>query len=82
MCMKQRQLIDHTIICGRRLKFTGNPRELLLSWIFEYILTIITFGLFFFVVKVKFKHWVIQNTVFDHTDIPILNKYSSKDETL
>lgn len=67
MCNKQRGVKSHTIICGRRLKFIGDPHELLAHWIIWWILSIITIGIFGFFAKVRMQRWVIANTVFDDT---------------
>ena len=37
ICMKYEATCKHTVICGKRLKFIGNPKELIGHWIFWWI---------------------------------------------
>lgn len=67
MCNKQRGAKSHTVICGRRLKFIGDPQELLAHWIAWWLLSVITIGIFGFFAKVRMQRWVAANTVFEDT---------------
>ncbi|ABG85518.1 hypothetical protein [Clostridium perfringens] len=69
ICMKYESTCKHTVICGKRLKFIGDPKELIGHWIFWWILIVITFGLYGFVVKTKFQQWTNANTIFDDVQI-------------
>ena len=59
----------HTVICGKRLKFIGNPRELMWHWLLWGFLSIITLGLYAIVAKIRMEQWEIANTVFEDTTI-------------
>ncbi|MGL5417818.1 MAG: hypothetical protein ACRDAU_19270 [Clostridium sp.] len=65
ICIKERSKYSHTIVNGKRLKFVGNPKDLLYHWFFWYILIIITAGLYGIVVHFKFKQWETSNVVFE-----------------
>ena len=69
LCMKQEARCKHTIICGKRLKFIGDPKELIGHWLVWWLVIIITFGLYGLVVKIKFQQWVAANTVFEDTEL-------------
>lgn len=69
ICMKYESTCKHTVICGKRLKFIGNPKELIGHWIFWWILIVITFGLYGLVVKIRFQQWTSANTIFEDVEI-------------
>ncbi len=54
----------HTVIEGKRLKFTGTAIGLFGNWIKWWILTIITFGIYGFWLNIKLKKWITKHTVF------------------
>lgn len=55
----------HTVIEGRRLKFTGSAGGLFGTWIICILLSIITFGIYAFYVPIKIKRWREANTFFE-----------------
>ena len=55
----------HTVIEGRRLKFTGSAGGLLGTWIICILLSIITLGIYAFYVPIKIKRWREANTFFE-----------------
>lgn len=63
-CMSYRWQINHTVIEGRRLKFSGRPESLFGNWIKWVLLTIITCGIYGFWVPVKLEQWKVENTSF------------------
>ncbi|MGL4338325.1 MAG: hypothetical protein ACRCST_15690 [Turicibacter sp.] len=65
LCMKYEAKNKHTVVCGKRLKFIGNPNELIKHWFFWWFLIVITFGIYGLVVKVRFEQWVSANTIFE-----------------
>lgn len=65
ICIKQTARCKHTVICGKRLKFIGDPKELIGHWLLWWVLIVITFGLYGLVVKVRFEQWITANTVFE-----------------
>lgn len=69
LCMDQEAKCKHTVICGKRLKFIGNPKELVSHWILWWFLMIITLGIYGLVVKVRFEQWVTANTIFEDIEI-------------
>lgn len=69
ICMKENSRCKHTVVCGKRLKFIGNPKELTRNWFFWWLLTVLTFGLYSLVVKVRFDQWIASNTIFEEVEI-------------
>lgn len=65
LCSSQKAKCKHTVINGYRLKFIGDPKELIGHWILWWILIIITFGIYGLVVKLRFQQWVVANTIFE-----------------
>lgn len=65
LCMKYESKCKHTVICGKRLKFIGDPKELITHWLLWWFLIIVTFGLYSLVVKVRFEQWTSANTIFE-----------------
>ena len=64
VCMVYNWETKHTVIEGRRLKFTGTAIGLFGNWIKWLLLTIITFGIYGFWVNIKVKKWITKHTVF------------------
>lgn len=56
---------NHTVIDGRRLKFTGTAGGLFGTWIVCLLLTIITIGIYGFYVPIRLKKWREANTFFE-----------------
>ncbi len=63
--LKYKSLYHHKVICGKRLKFIGNPFELLKHWIWWWFLSVITFGFYSVIAKLKVEEWVTANTIFE-----------------
>ena len=67
-----RWTVHHTIINGKRLRFTGKAIQLFgnsVKWIF---LTIITLGIYGLWVSIKYKKWEVKHTVLeDTTSFPV-----------
>ena len=59
----------YPVICGQRLKFIGDPKELIGHWIVWWLVIVITFGIYGLVVKIKFQQWVAANTVFENIEL-------------
>ena len=64
ICMIYRWETKHTVINGRRLKFTGTAVQLFGNWIKWLLLTIVTLGIYSFWLKIKLKQWRTKHTVF------------------
>lgn len=56
--------INHTVIEGRRLRFSGTGLGLFGNWIKWFLLTIITLGIYGFWVHIKLEDWKVRNTSF------------------
>lgn len=64
VCMIYGWKINHTIIEGRRLKFTGTATSLFGHWIKWLLLTIITLGIYGLWVNIKLEQWKARHTEF------------------
>lgn len=65
MCMKEKYRINHTIINGQRLSFVGRGGDLFVNWLKWILLTIITLGIYGFLLSIKLRQWKVRNTIFD-----------------
>ena len=63
--MQYESKCKHTVICGKRLKFIGNPKELIGHWLLWWVLIVITFGLYGLVVKIRFQQWISASVIFE-----------------
>lgn len=64
VCMVYGWETNHTVIEGRRLKFTGSAIGLFGNWIKWLFLTIITLGIYGFWVQIAIQKWKVRNTEF------------------
>ncbi len=64
ICMIYGWRINHTVIEGRRLRFTGTAVGLFGSWIKWLLLCIITCGIYSFWVFIALEKWKVENTTF------------------
>ena len=64
LCMVYRWKIDHTVINGKRLKFTGTAIGLFGLWIKWFLLCIITLGIYAFWIFISLEKWKVKNTTF------------------
>ncbi len=65
LCMVYGWKINHTVIEGRRLKFTGKAIGLFGLWIKWILLSIITLGIYGFWVKISLEKWKVKHTIFE-----------------
>ncbi|MCC5890908.1 MAG: DUF898 family protein [Alkalibacterium sp.] len=56
--------INHTVIDGRRLEFSGTALGLFGNWLKWWLLTIITLGIYSFWVRIKLEDWKVRHTHF------------------
>lgn len=56
--------INHTVINGKRLKFSGTAMGLFGNWIKWLLLMIITLGIYSFWVGIALEKWRVKNTSF------------------
>lgn len=64
LCMVYGWKINHTVIDGRRLKFTGSAIGLFGNWIKWLFLSIITLGIYSFWLRIALEKWKVKNTIF------------------
>ena len=54
----------HSVYSGRRLVFNGTGMQLFGKWIIWLLLTIVTCGLYSFVMGLKLEQWILSHTAF------------------
>ncbi len=64
VCMVYGWKINHTVIEGRRLKFTGSAIGLFGNWIKWFLLCIITLGIYSFWLFIALEKWKVKNTTY------------------
>ncbi len=65
VCMIYGWKAKHTVVGGRRLRFTGTAMGLFGNWIKWLLLTIITLGIYGFWVFIALEKWKAKHTVFE-----------------
>lgn len=68
LCMLQRWKARHTVINGRRLKFTGRGHQLIGRYLLWVFLTLITLGIYGIWLGLGMKKWVVKHTVYADDD--------------
>jgi len=66
LCMVYGWKINHTVVDGRRLQFNGKASGLFGNWIKWILLTLITFGIYSFWLKIALEKWKVKNTSFSN----------------
>ncbi|MDC3414243.1 DUF898 family protein [Terrihalobacillus insolitus] len=56
--------INHTVIEGRRQKFTGSAVGLFGNWIKWWFLSVVTLGIYSFWLFIKLEQWKVKHTTF------------------
>ncbi len=64
MCKVYGWRINHTVVEGRRLHFTGKAMGLFWQWIKWALLTIITLGIYSFWMGIALEKWKAAHTTF------------------
>ncbi|AKP68432.1 DUF898 family protein [Companilactobacillus ginsenosidimutans] len=64
VCIAYGWKINHTVIEGKRMQFTGSAVGLFGNWIKWLLLSIITLGIYLFWVNLRIEDWKAKNTVF------------------
>ncbi|GAB7390147.1 DUF898 family protein [Lactococcus garvieae] len=64
LCMVYGWKINHTVVDGHRMKFSGSAAGLFGNWIKWLLLTIVTLGIYGFWVSIKLEDWKVKNTSF------------------
>lgn len=70
MCMRVRWEVKHTIINGRRLRFTGTGGQLFGRYLLWAFLTVITLGIYGIWYGLGMKKWVVKHTVYEDDPSP------------
>lgn len=65
LCMVYGWKINHTVIEGRRLKFTGSAAGLFGNWIKWLFFMVITLGIYSFWLRIALEKWKVKNTTFE-----------------
>ncbi len=69
-CWYRKWVCQHTVINGRRLKFTGDGTALFGKYIIWMLLTIVTCGIYIFWADINLQKWMIEHTCFeDETEV-------------
>jgi uncharacterized membrane protein YjgN (DUF898 family) len=64
ICLFNKWKLSHTVINGRRLKFTGSGLSLFGNYILWWVLCIITLGIYSFWLYISIEKWMVKNTAF------------------
>ena len=64
LCLVYGWKINHTVIDGHRMRFSGSALSLFGNWLKWFLLSIITLGIYFFWVNIKLEDWKAKNTNF------------------
>jgi uncharacterized membrane protein YjgN (DUF898 family) len=64
LCMIYGWKINHTVVEGKRLRFTGSAAGLFGNWIKWLLLTIITVGIYSLWLGIALEKWKASHTVF------------------
>ncbi len=65
LCMLKKWEVKHTVINGRRLKFSGQGHQLIGKYLLWVLLTIVTVGVYGIWLGLSVKKWVVKHTVYD-----------------
>ncbi len=68
MCMLERWKAKHTVINGRRLKFTGSGMGLLGKYLLGMLLTLITFGIYGIWFGLSLEKWRVKHLKYEDDD--------------
>jgi uncharacterized membrane protein YjgN (DUF898 family) len=64
LCMIYGWKINHTVVNGRRLKFTGTAVGLFGNWIKWVLLCVVTLGIYSFWLFIALEKWKVKHTIF------------------
>lgn len=64
LVMKERWVVEHTIVDGRRMRFDGSAIGLFGNWIKWFLLCVVTLGWYSFWVIPAIQKWKAENTHF------------------
>lgn len=66
VCMVYRWEVRHTVICSRRLRFTGTAAGLFGLWIKWWLLCLITVGIYSLWIGISLRKWKAEHTTFQN----------------
>ncbi len=75
-CMVKRWEVKHTVIHGRRLKFTGHGHQLIGRYLLWVFLTIITLGIYSIWFGLGMKKWLVSHTIYADDEDPVESYFS------
>lgn len=75
-CMVLRWETAHTVINGRRLRFTGTGKDLIWKYLLWGFLTIITLGVFGIWFGLNLKRWQVRHTVYEDGETPVESRFT------
>lgn len=64
LCMKRRWIAKHTLVDGRRLRFTAHGGGLILLWLKWMFFLLITVGIYGFWLGPNLQRWIVEHTDF------------------
>jgi uncharacterized membrane protein YjgN (DUF898 family) len=64
LCMVYGWKINHTVIEGRRLRFTGTATSLFGSWAKWLLLCVVTLGVYSFWLGIALEKWKVSHTTY------------------
>ena len=64
-CLRKKWVASHTLIEGRRCRFTGSGGQLIGLWIKWSFLFFITFGIYGFWIGPNLERWATENMEFE-----------------
>ncbi len=76
VCMLLRWECKHTVINGRRLKFTGKGAQLFGKYILWWLLTVVTFGIFGIWLGLNMKKWTVKHTVYADDNTGAVSRFT------
>ncbi len=77
MCMLERWKAKHTIINGRRLKFTGTGIGLLGKFLLWGLLTVITLGIFSIWMGLNIEKWKVKHLVYEDDETTYKSEFTA-----
>ena len=76
LCLLQRWETKHTVIHGRRLRFTGRGHQLIGRYLLWLLFTILTLGIYSIWLGLGVKKWVVKHTVYADETAPVDSYFS------
>jgi uncharacterized membrane protein YjgN (DUF898 family) len=64
LCLKQKWIAKHTLIDGRRLRFTAGGTNLIGHWVIWWVLSALTLGIYLIWVNPRVRAWIVEHTDF------------------